>query len=81
MDSSPGTAAPVAIVSTLSFEPIDCLAPSIRGWMLSAPGVAMNRAMSPDGTRPRMRLPISCPDTNRSCPMYARRELPAASAL
>ena len=50
--SSFGCAAPVATVSTLSFDPIESFAPSMRGWMLSDPGVAMNSAMSlPAGTR------------------------------
>ncbi len=38
-------------------------APSMRGWMLSAPGVAMNSATSPLGTSSTMRLPISNPET------------------
>ena len=58
------------------------LAPSIRGWMLAAPGVAMNNAMwPPDGSRLAMCSPICCPDTNRSCPMYASRAVEGSSAL
>ena len=45
----------------------DCLiaaiAPSMRGWMLSAPGVAMNSATSPFGTIVAIRWPIAKPDS------------------
>jgi Kef-type K+ transport system membrane component KefB len=44
-------------------------APSIRGWMFSEPGVAMNSATLPSGTSSTIRLPISTPDWNRSCPI------------
>src|SRR3954465_7218588 len=56
-------------------------APSMRGWMLAEPGVAMNSATSPDGTSCAIRLPISWPDTNRSWPMYDNLALLFASAL
>ena len=56
-------------------------APSIRGWMFSEPGVAMNSATSPDGTSCAMCAPISCPDTNKSWPIYASLSLPVTSAL
>ena len=49
--------------------------------MFAWPGVAMNSATSPDGTRVAMRLPISWPETNRSWPMYDRRALLVESAL
>ena len=43
----------------------DCLiaaiAPSMRGWMLRAPGVAMNSATSPSGTSPRCAGPWRSP--------------------
>ena len=48
---------------------IASIAPSIRGWMFSEPGVAMNSATSPSPTRSTIRLPISWPETNRSWPM------------
>ena len=60
---------------------IALIAPSIRGWMLSEPGVAMNSATFPEGTSWTIRLPISTPDRKRSWPMYARRWLPGSSAL
>ena len=71
VDSSAGSAAPVAMTSGLmpGWPLRTCRAPSIRGWMFDWPGVAMNSATSPDGTSSAMRLPISCPDTKRSCPM------------
>jgi hypothetical protein len=60
---------------------IALIAPSIRGWMFAAPGVAMNSATSPEPTRLTIRSPICWPATNRSWPMYASRALAAASAL
>ena len=48
---------------------IALIAPSIRGWMFSEPGVAMNSATLPSGTSSTIRLPISTPDRNRSWPM------------
>jgi hypothetical protein len=66
-------AAPEATEVKLMFLPealIDCLAPSIRGWMLAVPGVAMKPTASPPfGMPATIRLPSSCPDTNRSWPM------------
>ena len=56
------------------------IAPSMRGWMFSEPGVAMNSATLPSPTSSTIRLPISCPETNRSWPMYESRAL-ATSAL
>ena len=70
--SSAGTAAPVATVWVVMPLPdflITSSAPSMRGWMFEAPGVAMNSATSPDGTRSTIFLPISWPDRNRSWPM------------
>ena len=41
---------------------IAAIAPSMRGWMLSWPGVAMNSATGPSPTSSTIRLPISNPD-------------------
>ena len=48
---------------------IESIAPSIRGWMFSEPGVAMNSATLPESTSSTIRLPISWPETKRSWPM------------
>ena len=48
-----------------------CFAPSILGWMLSWPGVAIKSATSPSSTRLTIRLPISTPERKRSWPTYA----------
>ena len=71
MDSSWVRAAPVATTWVLMPELFFRVAraPSMRGWMFSEPGVAMNSATSPEGTSDWMCWPISCPDTYRSWPM------------
>ena len=65
--------APDATDVNLMFLPealIACWAPSIRGWMLAVPGVAMNPTASPPfGMDAAIRWPRFCPDTNRSWPM------------
>jgi hypothetical protein len=48
---------------------IESIAPSMRGWMFSEPGVAMNRPTLPEPTSSTIRLPISTPDRKRSWPM------------
>ena len=70
-DSSAGSSAPVVMTCVLMPETFlrTLRAPSIRGWMLDCPGVAMNSATSPEGTRPWIRLPIATPEANRSWPM------------
>jgi len=58
--SSAGTAAPVATTLYLidGWDFSVAIAPSIRGWMFAEPGVAMNSAISPDGTSETMWSPI-----------------------
>ena len=61
VESSCGTAAPVAMTCVVIegwLFSTDCT-PLIRGSRLSAPGVAMNSARSPDGTSSAMRPPRS----------------------
>ena len=40
-----------------------CCAPSMRGWMLSWPGVAMNPATSPESILVRARWPSAYPES------------------
>jgi hypothetical protein len=52
----------------------DCLiaseAPSMRGWMFSAPGVAMKPTTSPEASPDaRARWPSAKPDSYSPCPM------------
>ena len=71
-ESSSLSSAPVATVLYSIGLPeslIALIAPSMRGWMFSEPGVAMNSADLARGDQVTMRLPISTPDWNRSCPM------------
>ena len=73
VESSFGSAAPVATdfaVMPLPLFLIVFIAPSMRGWMFSDPGVAMKRATLPDPpTRSTMCSPIFWPERNRSWPM------------
>ena len=71
-ESSSLSSAPVATVLVSIGLPeslIALIAPSMRGWMFSEPGVAMNRPTLPEGTSSTIRLPISTPDRKRSWPM------------
>jgi hypothetical protein len=73
IDSPLGTSALVPTAVNLSDLP-DCLiaseAPSMRGWMLRAPGVAMNPTTSPESSPASMACwPSANPDSYRPWPM------------
>src|SRR5690349_12980596 len=56
-----------------------CWQPSMRGWMLSAPGVAMKSTTSPELTCFSARWPRAYPDSYNPWPMYANRFEPGSS--
>ena len=59
VESSCGSAAPVATTLYLTAEPFSTeIAPSMRGWMFAEPGVAMNSATLPEGTSALIFSPI-----------------------
>ena len=69
--SSSGSSALVSTCSNSMLAPeswIAWIAPSMRGWMLSWPGVAMNRPTLPSPTSSTMRWPIATPEPKRSWP-------------
>src|SRR4028118_424657 len=74
LERSSGSSAPVVTCWISMFAPessMACFAPSILGWMLSWPGVAMNSATRPSSTISTILFPISTPDWKRSCPPHA----------